>query len=86
MNALDQAALHVVLLQHLRTKHDLGRTADALLNDARMQGHTLTLPGLAAELRLLGDKNWIAPMALELGPHRWRITALGESKLAEAGL
>ena len=86
MTAQDQRSLHVVVLQMLRAKRDLGRLEDALLNDARMQGHELTLAQLEGELRLLGDKNWIAPMELPLTGKRWRITALGESILTEAKL
>jgi hypothetical protein len=88
MTPTEQAQLHVILLQALRSKGDLGRTVEALLHDARMIGgfDAITKPQLESELKQLADKNWIAPMEFDLGLPRFRIAALGLSKLTEARL
>ena len=88
MSTDEQAQLHVVLLQALRAKGDFGRTEATLLTDARMAGgFDIDLAALQVELRQLADvKKWIIAMAVDLGPKRWCITAIGTRKLAEAGL
>lgn len=88
MTSDEQSQLHVVILQALRAKAEIGRPEDALLNDARLAGgFEISLPALQVELRHLSDvKKWIIPMAMDLGPKRWAITALGRRKLEEAGL
>lgn len=88
MDPKEQAELHVLLLQMLRRKGDLGRTEDALLNDVRLTGgFDLDIFGLQQQLRVLAnEKRWIIQIPAELALKRWRITDLGTSKLAEAGL
>lgn len=86
MNEADRRNLHIVLLQMLRAKRDLGRLEDALLNDARMQGHDIVLSQLQEELRDLAARLLIDPMDSELTGKRWVITPLGESKLRQANL
>lgn len=85
MSPTEQAQLHVILLQSLRAKGDLGRTVEALLHDARMLGgfDALNKAQLEQECEAMRFKDWIAPMEFDLGLKRFRITALGVSKLAE---
>lgn len=86
MSSEERGQLHVLILQALRAKADLGRTEDALLNDARMGGHDLGLQELRVELRQLEQKTWIDRLNVDLGPRRWRLAPLGESALRTSGL
>ncbi len=85
MTSAEKNALHISVLQLLRTKAEIGLPESALHTFLRTLGHDLALPALQAELRALADRNLIAAFA-PLGSPRWRITALGESHLTEAGL
>jgi len=87
MIAAEENDLHVLVLQILRSKKDLGRTEPALLNDVRLSGgFEIELAELQVQLRALGDKSWIVPMRSELAAKRWVIAPLGETKLLQAGL
>ena len=88
MTAAEQADLHILLLQFLRAKKDIGRIDSALLNDVRLAGgfDQVTLVQLNVELAILAEKMWIAPMDFDLGPRRWVLTTRGETKLTAAGL
>ena len=85
MTAAEKSALHVSVLQLLRAKAELGLPEAALLAMLRTLGHDLALPLLQVELRALADRNLLAAEGGVGGP-RWRLTALGESHLAESGL
>ncbi len=85
MTADEKSRIHIAVLQALRAIGATGLSESGLANSARLAGFTLTVPELAVELRTLGDQNLIAAFT-PLGGRRWRITALGESQLAEAGL
>ncbi len=81
-----KTALRLVLLQTLRAAGELGLPDMQLLTAARVGGHAdLTRPELLATLRDLADDRAVAPFS-QISGRRWRITALGESQLAEAGL
>lgn len=85
MTVDEKARLHVAILQALRSLGDLGMTESQLLNHVRQVGFDVALPALQVELRAICDRNNAAAFA-PLGGRRYRITELGESKLAEAGL
>lgn len=74
------------LLLALHAAKPYGFTTDTLLADMRQRRHrALTLPELETALRELADKRLAAPVEGLLSD-RWRITALGDSALAEEGL
>jgi hypothetical protein len=85
MNPAEKIRLHVAVSQVLRSQGDAGLNEDGLLLAARLAGFDVTLPALQVELRALGDQNVIAAFT-PLSGKRYRLTAIGESKLAEAGL
>lgn len=79
--------LRIDLLTFLRSSAQYGLDATLLLQDAREARHrSLSLPELEAALRDLADRSYVTPYTSALGAQRWRITALGESALQEAGL
>jgi len=83
----ESQSLAVFLMVGLRAAGDAGRGEDRLLLDARREGFAdLAAPDLQLQLRGLADKSWLAPYNSPLGGKRWRITARGESALAEQGL
>ncbi len=65
-----RGASQEILLAHLRTQRD----------------ESFTEPQLERELRALADQRLVAPYEQQILGKRWRITALGESTLQEAGL
>jgi hypothetical protein len=85
MNAAEKIRLHVAIAQALRSQGDSGLNEDQLLLAQRIAGFDLSLPALQVELRALADQNVIAAFT-PLSGKRYRLTAIGESKLAEAGL
>ncbi len=87
MTASERDDLHVLVLQILREKKEIGIAEAALMNLlVKRGGYQGTLPLLQVELRALGEKIWIAPWDVDLSARRWIITTRGELKLAEAGL
>ena len=85
MSPTERSNLHIAILQTLRAIGATGQNESGLANAARLAGFDLTLAELGVELRAVADENLIAAFT-PLGGKRWRITALGESQLAEAGL
>lgn len=85
MTAPEKTRLHIALLQVLRELYDLGMPETGLVSSARLAGFDVALPALQVELRALADQNLIAAYA-PFGGKRYRITELGMSKLAEAGI
>ena len=78
--------LHFNILVDLRTAGKFGQSLDRQLPMLRVSGHRgLTLPELETAMRDLSDKSFATPFEGALGGKRWRITALGESALVEAG-
>lgn len=87
MTAEEKADLHVILLQALRAKGDVGRTVEALLHHVRMiGGFQISKPELESECQQLADKNWITRMDLDLGLPRYCIAPIGVAKLTQSGL
>lgn len=75
------------LLSALGVAGAVGLTAETLLREARTEiSAAITIRQLDTELRALADKSWITPFTPALAARRWRITALGQSALQEAGL
>jgi hypothetical protein len=60
-------------------------TEPQIHNAARIAGFDLSLPQLQVEMPSVVNRNHAAQFK-PLGGKRYRITELGESKLAEAGL
>jgi hypothetical protein len=79
-------SLHARLLVELRNLGKYGEEPTHLLTALRPSFRLLAMPGLERALRDLADKSFITAFAGAIGGTRWRITALGESALQEAGL
>jgi hypothetical protein len=78
--------LHTDLLLLLRAVGTYGLDVGTLLTDLRLQRHRdLTEPALKQALRDLADRSLVTEFTSVLEVRRWRITALGESALQEAG-
>lgn len=86
MSPEEQAQLHVTLLVMLRASLVPAVPEERLLNESRRAAHSITLPALRVELRVLADKGWVAEMPQAIGGPRFRITAIGRSVLEEQGL
>jgi hypothetical protein len=82
---LNPLALNILI--ELRNRQQYGDTEPRLLSMLRVGGErNLTAPELEKALRDLADKSWVTPFNAVLVGKKWRITALGESALTEAGL
>lgn len=78
--------LHTALLLALRSVQPYGLRVPDVLAQARTAGHrAATVPQVEAALRDLADRSLVIDMPGGL-TERWRLTALGESKLKEEGL
>lgn len=78
--------LHTDLLILLRAVGVYGLDIGTILSDLRLQRHRdLTEPVLKQALRDLADKSLVTEFTSVLEVRRWRITALGDSALKEAG-
>lgn len=79
--------LAIDILTQLRQAGKYGHSLTDLANRLRAGSHrTLGEPALEIALRDLDDCTYVARFTAPLSGARWRITAMGESALQEAGL
>lgn len=79
--------LAIDILTQLRAPGRFGLSLADLLRDLRAMRHrALAFPELESAVRELADVSYVVPFRSPLSGERWRITALGESALKEAGL
>lgn len=82
---LNQLSLFV--LKVLAACDQLGVETDILLSQVRARlNRSVTLPEVMTALRAHADKSLAVEFTPLVGSSRWRITALGASVAAEAGL
>jgi len=79
--------LHIDILLRLRNAGRFGQTIEDLLTELRLGNHRdVTEPQAETALRALADRSLVDPFTSVLQQKRWKILALGESALREAGL
>lgn len=84
MSPTDSSIIRLMILQSLAAR-EAGLSAEFLRAMLDVHGVSMTLPGLNAELRYLGDKNFVGNVGSPLHPEiqTWIITERGKAVLTE---